>query len=94
MFFEKDAGPQNGIPFFPAYDYENVNGVSVWWFEREFSQGQYGKHAHRGTNSCTLITVLTAQKIAQGRIKVSCSLLFTEPLIDGVCIVFILKLRK
>ncbi|CAD7082746.1 unnamed protein product [Hermetia illucens] len=69
MFFEKDAGPQNGIPFFPAYDYENVNGVSVWWFEREFSQGQYGKHAHRGTNSCTLITVLTAQKIAQGRIK-------------------------
>lgn len=63
------------IPFFPTSIYEqSVNGVSMWWFEEEFTQTSFGKTAtpcHR--NACTLITILTAAAIARKNAQVDYS---------------------
>lgn len=55
--------------FIPKYDIENVDEILVNWFEPRFSQAQYGRHAHGGKNSCTLIALLTAELIAKHQIK-------------------------
>lgn len=59
------------LPFYPACSYERRNDISVWWFEKDFSQNSYGQNAERGRNACVLIVLLTAAKIAQRNIQLS-----------------------
>lgn len=58
------------IPFLPTYNLEQLDDVLIWWFERNFSQAQYGKDAKYGTNSCTVIAILIAEIIAVNGIEV------------------------
>ncbi|XP_054735337.1 uncharacterized protein LOC129242608 [Anastrepha obliqua] len=44
---------------------ERNGNLNIWWFPREFSQSRYGEFHHSGTNSCTLITLLLANMVAQ-----------------------------
>lgn len=54
------------IPFYPAFSIEKRHdGVTVYWFEKDFSQVSYGKRPERGRNACVLIALLTASKLAQ-----------------------------
>lgn len=58
------------IPFFPSSLYEKRTDISVWWFERDFSQSFYGEFASAQCNSCMLIMLLTASKIRKYKIGV------------------------
>ncbi|XP_034485787.1 uncharacterized protein LOC117790439 [Drosophila innubila] len=46
-----------------ASSYEQVNDVSIWWFPPDFSQSRFGDYQESGSNSCTLISLLIADKI-------------------------------
>lgn len=61
------------IPFFPFSLHERRENVSIWWFEKNFSQSFYGNFASRQCNSCTLIMLLIASKIRIYKIGV-CSI--------------------
>lgn len=57
------------LPFYPVCSIDQrSDGVTVWWFEKDFSQITYGPHPDRGRNACVLIVLLTASKIAQREI--------------------------
>lgn len=57
------------LPFYPVCSVDQrPDGVTVWWFEKDFSQITYGPHPDRGRNACVLIVLLTASKIAQREI--------------------------
>lgn len=61
------------IPFFPGYttDYKAHSDLTVWWFEKDFSQITYGPSPERGRHSCVLITILTAAKVGAKSSKTS-----------------------
>lgn len=65
------------IPFFPNSVFNKIgNGISMWWFEPEFSQSTFGRTISScHSNACTLITVLTAAAIATKNINVNVCLL-------------------
>lgn len=44
---------------------EQHDHVNVWWFPREFCQSRFGEYRNSGTNSCTLISLLLADKISK-----------------------------
>uniref|UniRef100_A0A1A9ZDW4 Uncharacterized protein n=4 Tax=Glossina TaxID=7393 RepID=A0A1A9ZDW4_GLOPL len=48
--------------------FEQHSHVSVWWFPREFCQSRFGEYRESGTNSCTLISLILADKIAKEQI--------------------------
>ncbi|KAM8720443.1 hypothetical protein ACLKA7_006483 [Drosophila subpalustris] len=43
--------------------YELVNRVSIWWFPPDFCQSRFGEYQDSGSNSCTLISLIVADKI-------------------------------
>lgn len=45
--------------------YEKHSNVNIWWFPQDFCQSRYGEHRSSGTNSCTLISLLLADKMAK-----------------------------
>ncbi|XP_065361594.1 uncharacterized protein LOC135955197 [Calliphora vicina] len=47
---------------------EKHNNVNVWWFPPEFCQSRYGEYHESGTNSCTLISLILADKMAKERV--------------------------
>lgn len=58
------------LPFFPTYDYELQNSLSIWWFEREFSQIAYGRNSKSENQSCILIALLMAAKCCRNSVQV------------------------
>ncbi|KAM7356772.1 uncharacterized protein ACRADG_002406 [Cochliomyia hominivorax] len=45
--------------------FEKFNNVNVWWFPQEFCQSRYGEYHSSGTNSCTLISLILADKMSK-----------------------------
>uniref|UniRef100_A0A1I8M7C3 Uncharacterized protein n=1 Tax=Musca domestica TaxID=7370 RepID=A0A1I8M7C3_MUSDO len=45
--------------------FEEYDNVNIWWFPKEFCQSRYGEYRTSGTNSCTLITLILANKISK-----------------------------
>ncbi|XP_023305973.2 uncharacterized protein LOC111687731 [Lucilia cuprina] len=41
------------------------HNVNVWWFPQDFCQSRYGEYYESGTNSCTLISLILADKMAK-----------------------------
>lgn len=39
--------------------------VNIWWFPKEFCQSRFGEYRGSGTNSCTLISLILADKISK-----------------------------
>ncbi|KAG4069623.1 hypothetical protein HA402_014646 [Bradysia odoriphaga] len=80
------------IPFFPSNLHEKQGKVSVWWFERNFSQSFYGAFASRQCNSCMLIMLLIASRIriynikmkaVQDQLPFDLISVFAESILDG-----------
>ncbi|XP_067014160.1 uncharacterized protein [Anabrus simplex] len=53
----------------PEIECERWGDVSIWWFPRDFSQSRYGDR-NTGSNACTLIALLVAQRCNQNNIKI------------------------
>jgi len=45
--------------------HERVGNTNIWWFPKSFSQSCYGKFKNSGTNSCTIISLIVADKISK-----------------------------
>ncbi|XP_073839421.1 uncharacterized protein [Musca autumnalis] len=45
--------------------FEEHDNVNIWWFPKEFCQSRYGEYRESGTNSCTLISLILANKMSQ-----------------------------
>lgn len=59
------------IPFYPAFSIEKRHdNITVYWFERAFSQVSYGNKPERGRNACVIIVLLTASKLAHYSSKI------------------------
>ncbi|KAH8387243.1 hypothetical protein KR093_005847, partial [Drosophila rubida] len=43
--------------------YELYDKVNIWWFAADFCQARYGKYHESGNNSCTLISLIFANKL-------------------------------
>lgn len=48
--------------------FEQYERVHVWWFPKEFCQSRFGEFRESGTNSCTLISLILADKMAKEQI--------------------------
>lgn len=48
--------------------YEKHQNVNVWWFPQDFCQSRYGEYRDSGTNSCTLISLLLADKMSKEQV--------------------------
>lgn len=62
--------------------HENCNNVSVWWFPLDFCQSRYGEYREYGTNSCTLISLIVADKVAKENVRNGTSHILPKELID------------
>ena len=60
--------PQSSVPQ-TEIQTERSGHVGVWWFPRDFSQSRYGER-NTGSNACTLIAILVAQKCYEKEIKI------------------------
>ncbi|XP_043648670.1 uncharacterized protein LOC122617063 [Drosophila teissieri] len=45
--------------------HEQIDNLNIWWFPRDFCQSRFGEYQQSGTNSCTLISLLLADKVAK-----------------------------
>ncbi|XP_061396262.1 uncharacterized protein LOC133331887 [Musca vetustissima] len=45
--------------------FEENDNVNIWWFPKEFCQSMYGEYRKGGTNSCTLISLILANKLSK-----------------------------
>ncbi|XP_062140632.1 uncharacterized protein LOC133848908 [Drosophila sulfurigaster albostrigata] len=45
--------------------YEKYDKVNIWWFPADFCQARYGKYHKSGNNSCTLISLIFANKLSK-----------------------------
>jgi len=53
----------------PQIECETRGHVRIWWFPRDFSQSWFGGR-DTGSNPCTLIALLVAQRCYQQEIKI------------------------
>ncbi|KAH8292919.1 hypothetical protein KR044_008656, partial [Drosophila immigrans] len=47
--------------------FEQYEKVNIWWFAADFCQARYGKYQESGNNSCTLISLIFANKLDKTR---------------------------
>ncbi|XP_075160342.1 uncharacterized protein LOC142233326 [Haematobia irritans] len=45
--------------------FEQHNHVNIWWFPKNFCQSTFGEYRRSGTNSCTVISLILANKISK-----------------------------
>ncbi|XP_017042300.1 uncharacterized protein LOC108088838 [Drosophila ficusphila] len=45
--------------------HEQIDNLNIWWFPRDFCQSRFGEFQQSGTNSCTLISLILADKVAK-----------------------------
>ncbi|XP_023169263.1 uncharacterized protein LOC111598307 [Drosophila hydei] len=45
--------------------HEEIGNVNIWWFPQDFCQSRYGDYRQSGKNSCTLISLIVADKVAR-----------------------------
>ncbi|KRF93795.1 uncharacterized protein Dmoj_GI15235, isoform B [Drosophila mojavensis] len=45
--------------------YEEIGNVNIWWFPEDFCQSRFGDYRKSGTNSCTLISLILADKVSK-----------------------------
>lgn len=45
--------------------YEELGNVNIWWFPHDFCQSRFGDYCKSGTNSCTLISLILANKVSK-----------------------------
>ncbi|XP_039484886.1 uncharacterized protein LOC120447521 isoform X1 [Drosophila santomea] len=45
--------------------HEQIDNLNIWWFPRDFCQSRFGEYQQSGTNSCTLISLILADKVAK-----------------------------
>lgn len=54
------------LKLYPYFKHKQYGNISVWWFQKAFSQSRYGTYRKSGRNSCTLIALTLADKICKG----------------------------
>ncbi|XP_017136494.1 uncharacterized protein LOC108152024 [Drosophila miranda] len=45
--------------------HEQIDNLNIWWFPRDFCQSRFGEFQQSGTNSCTLISLILADKVSK-----------------------------
>ncbi|XP_026850142.1 uncharacterized protein LOC113567168 [Drosophila persimilis] len=45
--------------------HETIDNLNIWWFPRDFCQSRFGEFQQSGTNSCTLISLILADKVSK-----------------------------
>lgn len=45
--------------------YEKFTSVHIWWFPKDFCQSRFGHYQESGNNSCTLISLIYANKLCK-----------------------------
>ncbi|XP_017034477.1 uncharacterized protein [Drosophila kikkawai] len=43
--------------------HEQIDNLNIWWFPRDFCQSRFGEFQQSGTNSCTLVSLILADKV-------------------------------
>lgn len=47
--------------------YQKNGNLNIWWFPHDFCQSRYGAYQQSGRNSCTLISLILANKVCRLR---------------------------
>ncbi|XP_025194839.1 uncharacterized protein LOC112594324 [Melanaphis sacchari] len=68
------------------FKFINKNGIHFIWYPATFSQSRLGNKNSRGSNACTIITLLMATNINTSNIRVNC--LFTSQVKDNLTELF------